>query len=206
MAMVLALVSGIKFWPFEWLSWIIWTFTLEGRFWVITSSGLELHPSWDTSLVCTTAVRLSPSASWIALADPSPWIACRHTFGVLSEWLQGIHVEFFGMQLSSLSLASGHAAAYYSCCNAQVPWLKHNLGFMSVVAAYTPTETCETEEIFYTKLDSVLDQCPRRDALVVLGNFNAVTDTKRVATSCLGPHVSGTKNDNSSLLLNLARS
>ena len=38
---------------------------------------------------------------------------------------------------------------------------------MSVVAVYAPTEVCETEEkeMFYAKLDSVLDQCPHRDAL-----------------------------------------
>ena len=37
--------------------------------------------------------------------------------------------------------------------------LKHNLGFMSVVAVYAPTEVCETEEkeMFYAKLDSVLN-------------------------------------------------
>ena len=35
--------------------------------------------------------------------------------------------------------------------------LKHSLGFMSVVAVYAPTEVCETEEMFYAKLDSVLD-------------------------------------------------
>ena len=47
--------------------------------------------------------------------------------------------------------------------------LKHSLGFMSVVAMYAPTEVCETggKEMFYAKLDSVLDQCPHRDALIV---------------------------------------
>ena len=56
--------------------------------------------------------------------------------------------------------------------------LKHSLGFMSVVAVYAPTEVCETEEeMFNAKLDSVLDQCPCRDALIVLGDFNAVTGT-----------------------------
>ena len=53
---------------------------------------------------------------------------------------------------------------------------------MSVVAVYAPTEVCETEEeMFYTKLDSVLDQFPRHDALIVLGDFNAVTGTERLA-------------------------
>ena len=50
---------------------------------------------------------------------------------------------------------------------------------MSVVAVYAPTEVCETEEMFYAKLDSVLDQCPCRDALIVLGDFNDVTGTER---------------------------
>ena len=40
--------------------------------------------------------------------------------------------------------------------------LKHTLGFMSLVAVYTPTEVCgaDEKEMFYAKLDSVLDQCP----------------------------------------------
>ena len=59
--------------------------------------------------------------------------------------------------------------------------LKHSLGFMFVVAVYAPTEVCETEEkeMSYAKFDSVLSQCPRRDALIVLGDFNAVTGTER---------------------------
>ena len=58
--------------------------------------------------------------------------------------------------------------------------LKHTLGFMSLVAVYAPTEMCETEEkeMFYAKLDSVLDQCPLRDTLIVLGDFNATTGTE----------------------------
>ena len=44
---------------------------------------------------------------------------------------------------------------------------------MSVVAVYAPTEMCETEEkeMFYAKLDSVLDQCSCRDAPIVLGDL-----------------------------------
>ena len=51
--------------------------------------------------------------------------------------------------------------------------LRHSLGFISVVAVYAPTEVCETEEkeISYAKIDSVLDQCPCHDALIVLGDF-----------------------------------
>ena len=65
--------------------------------------------------------------------------------------------------------------------------LKH---FMSVVAVYAPIEVCETEEkeMFYPNLDSVLHQCPRRDALIFLGDFNAVTGTERAGYEiCFGP-------------------
>ena len=52
---------------------------------------------------------------------------------------------------------------------------------MSVVAVYASTEVCETEEkeMFYAKLDSLLDHCPHHDALIVLGDFNVVTGTER---------------------------
>ena len=75
---------------------------------------------------------------------------------------------------------------------------------MSVVAVYAPTEVCETEEkeMFYAKLDSVLDQCSHRDALIVLGDLNAVTGTERAGCEiCVCPHGSGSRNDNSSFLL-----
>ena len=87
--------------------------------------------------------------------------------------------------------------------------LKHTLGFMSLVAVYAPTEMSDLEEkeMFYAKLDSVVDQCPSRDTLIVLGDFNAVTGTERAGYEiCVGPHGSGTRNVNSSLLLNFARS
>ena len=80
--------------------------------------------------------------------------------------------------------------------------LKHSLGFMSVV--YAPTEVCETEvkEMFCAKLDSVLDQCPS----VMLADFNAVTGTERAGYEiCVGLHGSGTRNDNSSFLLNFCK-
>ena len=71
---------------------------------------------------------------------------------------------------------------------------------------YAPTEMCETEEMFYAKLDSVLKQCPCRDLFIVFGNFNIITDTERAGyEQCVGPHGSGTRNNNSSFLLKLAR-
>ena len=87
--------------------------------------------------------------------------------------------------------------------------LKHSLGFMSVVAVYAPTEMCKTEEkeVFYAKLGSVLDLCPRRATLIVLGDSNAVPGTERTGYEiCVGPHGSRPKNDNSFFLLNFPRS
>ena len=65
----------------------------------------------------------------------------------------------------------------------------------------------EEKEMFYAKLDSVLDQCPHHDVLIAQGDFNAVTGTERAGYEiCVGPHGSGTRNDNSSFFLNFARS
>ena len=84
---------------------------------------------------------------------------------------------------------------------------KLTLGFIFVAAVYAPTEVCETEEIFYAKLEPVLDQCPHRDAFVVLGDLDAIPGTERTGYEiCVGPYGSGTRNDNSSFLLNFARS
>ena len=48
---------------------------------------------------------------------------------------------------------------------------------------------------FYATLESVVDQCPRRDTLLVLGDFNASTGTDRDDyKTCVGPHGSGTVN------------
>ncbi|KAG0728627.1 Craniofacial development protein 2 [Chionoecetes opilio] len=87
--------------------------------------------------------------------------------------------------------------------------MKHTLVFMSLAAVYAPTEVCEIEEkeMFYAELCSVLDKCPPRDTLIVLGDFNGTTGTVRDGYElCVGPHGSGTMNINSSLLLNFARS
>ena len=80
--------------------------------------------------------------------------------------------------------------------------LKHTLGFMSLVAVYAPTKVCgaDKKEMFYAKLDSVLDQCLCRDTLVVLGDFNTATGTEKAGYElCVGPHGSGTRNIKSSL-------
>ena len=60
---------------------------------------------------------------------------------------------------------------------------------------------------FYATLESVVDQCPRRDTLLVLGDFNASAGTDRDGyETCVGLHGSGTVNLNSTKFLDFARS
>lgn len=87
--------------------------------------------------------------------------------------------------------------------------VRHTLGFISLIVVYAPIEESETveKEMFYIKLNSVLDRCPPRDIHVVLGNFNATTGTSRAGYEhCLGPHGSGPRNCNGSFLLSFAQS
>ena len=60
--------------------------------------------------------------------------------------------------------------------------------------------------MFYAKLESVLDHCRRCDALIDLSDFNAVILTERAVHKIyFGPHGFGTRDDNSSFLLNSCR-
>jgi hypothetical protein len=87
--------------------------------------------------------------------------------------------------------------------------LRHTLGFLSLVAVYAPTEVrdLKEKETFYARLDSVVSECPHRDTLLVLGDFNACIGADRAGyESCLGPHGAGARNCNGSLLLDFAKS
>ena len=59
--------------------------------------------------------------------------------------------------------------------------IRHSLCVISLVSVYAPTEVSDltVKDAFYTTLESVVDQCPRRDTLLVLGDFNASTGTER---------------------------
>ena len=49
------------------------------------------------------------------------------------------------------------------------------------------------KDTFYATLETVVDQCPRRDTFLVLGDFNALTGTDRDDyETCVCPHGSGT--------------
>ena len=60
------------------------------------------------------------------------------------------------------------------------------------------------KDAFYAMLRSVVDQCPRRDTLLVLGDFSASTGTDRDGyETCVCPQVSGNVNHNSNKFLTL---
>ena len=53
--------------------------------------------------------------------------------------------------------------------------IRHSLGVISLVSVYAPTEASDLtmKDAFYTTLESVVDQCPRQDALS-LGGFQCI--------------------------------
>ena len=84
--------------------------------------------------------------------------------------------------------------------------IRHSLGVVSLVSLYAPTEASDLI-VKDAMLESVVDQCPRRDNLLILGDFNASTGTDRNGyETCVGPHGSGTVNQNSTKFLDFARS
>ena len=87
--------------------------------------------------------------------------------------------------------------------------IRHSLSVISLVSAYSTTHASDlmVKDAFYATLESVVDQCPRRDTLLVLEDFNASTGSDRDGCeTCVGPHGSGTVNQNSIKFLDFARS
>ena len=70
--------------------------------------------------------------------------------------------------------------------------IRHSLGVISMVSVYALTEVSDltVKDAFYNTLESVLDQCPRQDILLVLGDFNASIGTYRDGFEmCWSPRV-----------------
>ena len=86
--------------------------------------------------------------------------------------------------------------------------IRPSLGIIPLVSVHAPTEASglTVMDAFDVTLESVVDQCPSRDTLLVLGDFNASTGTDRDGyETCVDPHGSGTVNQNSTNFLNFAR-
>ena len=59
--------------------------------------------------------------------------------------------------------------------------IRHSLGVVSLMSGYAPTEASDVtvKDAFYAPFESMVDQCSRRDTLLVLGDFIASTGTDR---------------------------
>ena len=82
---------------------------------------------------------------------------------------------------------------------------KHGLGSLTVIVAYAPTNDADdsVKDDFYHSLDQVAQRLGTAEVVLCLGDFNAVTGTSRDGyASVIGPHGSGTPNDNTERLLN----
>ena len=67
---------------------------------------------------------------------------------------------------------------------------------------YMPTTEAEDVEVLtvYAKLQKVIDECPKKDQLVVMGDFNAQIGVNQQHVSC-GKFGLGERNDRGQLLL-----
>ena len=133
---------------------------------------------------------MSWTVSW--WYSPSVWRWC-HFFGIKwlreSEWCLDLRDTYFQVPVH-----------YWSC---------KYMGFLCLGRIFQIQALCfglvSNSQVFI-KVSWVLDQCPRCDALILLSNFNAIPGTERTGYEiCVGLHGCGTRNDNSSFLLNLAR-
>ena len=59
--------------------------------------------------------------------------------------------------------------------------IHHSLVVISLVSVYAPTEASDltVKDAFYATLESVVDQCSRRETLLISGDFNAPTETDK---------------------------
>jgi len=81
---------------------------------------------------------------------------------------------------------------------------KNDDGHLSVVVAYAPPEEAhdEDKDLFFDQLESAINCVPRHDQLILLNEFNVVTDTDRAGfEQVVGNHRSGSLNDNKLRLL-----
>jgi hypothetical protein len=84
--------------------------------------------------------------------------------------------------------------------------LKYKHRNLTIVQAYEPTEeaTMERKEAFYSELEGVLAGIPKRDVVLMMGDFNVkVGSAKDNFEHIMGMHGVGTKNENGNLFVEL---
>ncbi|XP_065570215.1 craniofacial development protein 2-like [Artemia franciscana] len=80
-----------------------------------------------------------------------------------------------------------------------------NLIIIQVYATDTARSDKECEQ-FYFQLQSVTDQTPKKDMLIVMGDFNAITDNDQIdRRDVMGPHGHGRLNGRGEMLISFCR-
>lgn len=80
---------------------------------------------------------------------------------------------------------------------------------MSIIQVYAPTNdaTEEEKESFYHQLQTVYDRTPRRDVIVVIGDFNAkIGNNNTDLETVMGQHGLGSMNENGEILADFCTS
>lgn len=78
---------------------------------------------------------------------------------------------------------------------------------VTIINAYAPTEDAEEENKleFYEKLEETFDKIPRRDTVILVGDFNAMIGKESFVETVAGKHtIHDNSNDNGTKLCNLA--
>ena len=77
---------------------------------------------------------------------------------------------------------------------------------ISMIQVYAPTSTASDEDIesFYTQLQDALDDLPKSDISLVIGDFNAKIGNgilQAIEAQAIGQHGLGTRNDRGNMLI-----
>ncbi|KAK2703032.1 hypothetical protein QYM36_018428 [Artemia franciscana] len=86
--------------------------------------------------------------------------------------------------------------------------LKGSVSNLTIIQVYTPDSARSDEECehFYFQLQSVSDQTPKKDMLIVMGDFNAITGNDQIdRRDVMGPHRHGRLNGRGERLISFCR-
>nr|XP_022322870.1 craniofacial development protein 2-like [Crassostrea virginica] len=119
----------------------------------------------------------------------------------------GLHQEGVGVMLSNRAKKS---LMEWKPINERLMYLRLYTSTLkiSLIVVYSPTNdnTEETKEIFLEQLQEVINNTPKHDILLIIGDFNAkVGSSNKGYESVMGKHGIGKRNENGENLLELCQ-